>query len=124
MASTGPPDGTTASILARPGPDVGQGDEPIVRKGGPMSARSSWRGGFLVSMATCAVLAGAVLAGNRRSRAEPEPLAPDSACTPSWQPTFGGNPGANADVHALAAFADGGGPALYVGGEFTAVGDR
>jgi len=48
-------------------------------------------------------------------------------CSPSWLPTFGGQPGVKVDyvgdgVYALAVFDDGGGPALYVGGGFTTAG--
>src|SRR5262245_8703358 len=46
-------------------------------------------------------------------------LAPKQGgpCTPSWVPTFG-SPGIGGQVNALAAFDDGDGPALYVGGHF------
>src|SRR5262245_23508656 len=40
----------------------------------------------------------------------------------SWEPSFGLN-GADNVVYAMAVFEDGSGPALYVGGAFTAVGD-
>jgi hypothetical protein len=45
-----------------------------------------------------------------------------SGCQPAWLPTFGGQPGTNGDVWALAVFDDGSGPALYVGGQFTGAG--
>ena len=43
-------------------------------------------------------------------------------CTPSWLPTFGNAPGTDGFVHAMLAFDDGGGPALFVAGEFTTAG--
>ncbi len=43
-------------------------------------------------------------------------------CEPSWLPTFGGMPGTNGFVWAMASFDDGSGPALYVGGAFTSAG--
>jgi hypothetical protein len=43
-------------------------------------------------------------------------------CQPSWIPTFGGQPGTNAQVCAQCVFDDGSGPALYVGGDFTSAG--
>ena len=52
----------------------------------------------------------------------PLQLARGSSCTPSWLPTFGGEPGMNQRVHALAVFDDGGGAALYAGGDFTSAG--
>ena len=41
-----------------------------------------------------------------------------AACQPAWQPIFGGGPGPNSTVMATAVFDDGGGPALYIGGQF------
>jgi hypothetical protein len=42
-----------------------------------------------------------------------------AGCQPSWLPAFGSFPGIDGYmVHALAVFDDGGGPELYVGGEF------
>jgi hypothetical protein len=55
-------------------------------------------------------------------RVGPLQLAQGSACSPSWLPTFGGVPGVGDRVHALTVFDDGGGPALYAGGNFTAAG--
>ncbi len=45
-------------------------------------------------------------------------------CDPSWLPTFGGAPGTDGTVLALAVFDDGlgGGPGLYAGGGFTLAG--
>jgi hypothetical protein len=39
-----------------------------------------------------------------------------------WLPTFGGEPGTNDPIVALAVFDDGRGPALYAGGDFTTAG--
>jgi hypothetical protein len=50
-------------------------------------------------------------------------LQPSASCEPEWLPTFGGQPGTNSNVQALAVYDDGHGPALYVGGVFTAAGD-
>jgi len=47
-------------------------------------------------------------------------LSPD--CHPRWLPNFGGQPGTDGPIHALAVFDDGGGPALYAGGVFTSAG--
>lgn len=49
-------------------------------------------------------------------------LAQGTGCSASWLPTFGGDPGVDEEVYALAVFDDGSGPALYVGGEFNAAG--
>jgi hypothetical protein len=43
-------------------------------------------------------------------------------CVPDWLPTFGGQPGVDGEVFALAVFDDGTGPALYVGGAFELAG--
>lgn len=44
-------------------------------------------------------------------------------CPPEWLPTFGGQPGIGpSNVFALATFDDGGGSALYAGGDFTSAG--
>ena len=48
-------------------------------------------------------------------------LAPLATCQPRWFPTFGGRR-VNDDVRALLVFDDGGGPALYAGGDFTSAG--
>ena len=45
-----------------------------------------------------------------------------TTCQPSWLPTFGGLPGTDGEVHALAVYDDGSGPALYAGGAFTSAG--
>lgn len=42
-------------------------------------------------------------------------LAHGSTCSPSWLPTFGGEPGTNNLVRALTVFDDGSGPALMPG---------
>src|SRR5262245_49480683 len=48
--------------------------------------------------------------------------AGQTACQPSWVPAFGGMPGVDDIVAALAQFDDGSGPALYAGGLFTSAG--
>jgi hypothetical protein len=50
-------------------------------------------------------------------------FAGSPSCSPSWVPTFGGRPGTDGYVSALAAFDDGRGPALYAGGNFTHAGN-
>jgi len=56
---------------------------------------------------------------NRPGRAiDLDPRAGGASCA-SWLPTFGGEPGTNAEIHGLAVFDDGNGPALYAGGMFT-----
>jgi len=49
-------------------------------------------------------------------------LAASAGCTPSWIPTFAGMPGVDGSINALTVFDDGGGPALYAGGDFTIAG--
>jgi hypothetical protein len=49
-------------------------------------------------------------------------LAQTPTCQPSWQSTFGGAAGLDDQVWCTAVFDDGSGPALYVGGFFTAAG--
>lgn len=51
-------------------------------------------------------------------------LSASQLCDPSWLPSFGGIAGVTGTVRALAVFDDGsgGGPALYVGGDFTIAG--
>src|SRR5262245_28757777 len=49
-------------------------------------------------------------------------LAQGGSCSPGWLPTFGEEPGTNEPVRALTVFDDGGGPALYAGGDFTTAG--
>ena len=44
------------------------------------------------------------------------------SCAPGWASTFGGLPGVDNAVQSLTVFDDGGGPALYVGGNFTVAG--
>ena len=61
-------------------------------------------------------------AGSALVRVASLELASGGICQPSWLPTFGGQPGVNDEVYALAVFDDGGGPALYVGGLFTTAG--
>jgi hypothetical protein len=47
---------------------------------------------------------------------------PAATCQPEWLETFAGPNGTDARVAALASFDNGGGEALYVGGEFTTAG--
>jgi trimeric autotransporter adhesin len=49
-----------------------------------------------------------------------------TACQPAWLPSFGEQPGVNQTVRAMAVFDDGqgGGPQLYVGGEFSYAGSQ
>ena len=49
--------------------------------------------------------------------------ASSQACTPAWEPTFSGATGLSDDVHALAVFDDGSGPALYAAGYFLSAGE-
>jgi hypothetical protein len=57
-------------------------------------------------------------------RVSPLALALGASCSPSWLPTFGGEPGiedgitTSERVDALLVYDDGGGPALYAGGLF------
>src|SRR5262245_30227302 len=61
----------------------------------------------------------ALSAGTGRTRLAPLGLSRRTACSPSWVPTFGGHPGFTAGaVRAIAAYDDGSGQALYVGGGF------
>ena len=53
---------------------------------------------------------------------DPLVLGLGASCSPSWVPEFGGKPGTNNYVNALAVFDDGSGPALYAGGAFTFAG--
>jgi hypothetical protein len=46
-----------------------------------------------------------------------------STCELGWSSPVGGVPGMNGTVNAMILFDDGSGPALYVGGSFTMVGD-
>ncbi|HEX6885160.1 MAG TPA: HYR domain-containing protein [Planctomycetota bacterium] len=73
----------------------------------------------LVASASVGVSASASSVG-----VDPLSLSQGSTCSPSWLPTFGGAPGTNTFgvVNALAEHDDGGGSALYVGGEFTSAG--
>jgi hypothetical protein len=75
--------------------------------------------GALVGSASVDLTAGSALA-----RVAPLELASESACQPSWLPTFGQEPGVSfpSGVRALAVFDDGNGPALHVGGDFTRAG--
>jgi trimeric autotransporter adhesin len=58
----------------------------------------------------------------------PAQVSDSADCQPSWQPTFGqphfgvAGPHIYTGVYALAEFDDGGGPALFVGGDFTSAG--
>src|SRR5262245_31615189 len=64
-----------------------------------------------------------------RAAADPEDESTlDLVTMPSerscWERTFGGLPGTEAPVQALATFDDGNGPALYAGGAFATAGGR
>lgn len=50
-------------------------------------------------------------------------VAQTSLCAPSWLPTFNGSHGTNGTVATLAVFDDGGGGALYAGGQFDTAGE-
>jgi hypothetical protein len=67
----------------------------------------------------CAGRLGAVASLALATSASPIP-APQSACTPVWQAIPGSPP--NNLVNGFGSFDDGGGEALYAGGEFTSVG--
>src|SRR5262245_16654892 len=41
------------------------------------------------------------------TRVDPLTLSPGSSCSPSWLPTFGGEPGTNGPVNALTVYDDG-----------------
>ena len=57
------------------------------------------------------------------SRVDPLALSLGSGCPSSWIPTFGEQPGTDGNyIRALAVYDDGGGPALYVGGNFSSAG--
>ena len=64
----------------------------------------------------------AVRTGIGAAPVSPLQLVGGGLCTPRWIPTFGGSPGTNSDVFALAVYDDGGGPELYAGGQFTTAG--
>ena len=64
----------------------------------------------------------AVSASTPSARVRPLALTRGSHCSPSWLPTFGAEPGTDSSVYALAVYDDGGGPALYVGGDFRSAG--
>ena len=49
-------------------------------------------------------------------------LGTGASCPPRWLPTFGGQPGVNGHLLALSEHDDGGGPALFAGGDFTSAG--
>lgn len=49
-------------------------------------------------------------------------VAAQQRCVEDWVSTFGGAPGLDGDVRAMAVFDDGSGPALYVGGSFYSAG--
>ena len=59
---------------------------------------------------------------SRHAAVDPLQLARGVTCLPHWLPTFGAAPGVNGVVRALAAFDDGGGPELYIGGDFIGAG--
>jgi hypothetical protein len=50
--------------------------------------------------------------------------APDGACTPDWEPTFGPAAGTDGSVRRGIVFDDGTGPALVVVGDFTSAGGQ
>ena len=60
--------------------------------------------------------------GGHGSTSGTTPGATGVACDPAWQPTFGGLAGTTAEVHSLAVFDDGNGPALCAGGAFMRAG--
>ena len=64
----------------------------------------------------------AVTDATRTTRVDPLQLVLGTSCAPSWQPTFGQEPGTDDDVLAIATHANGGETTLYVGGEFTTAG--
>jgi hypothetical protein len=49
-------------------------------------------------------------------------LSSDGSCSPAWIQEFGGQPGTTGFFQALAVYNDGGGSALYVGGQFASIG--
>ncbi len=49
-------------------------------------------------------------------------LGTTTSCQPSWQATFGGEPGVDGFIYALSEHDDGSGPALYAGGFFSGAG--
>jgi len=49
----------------------------------------------------------------------PATMTVATGCQPAWLPTFGGIPGLNGEVRALAQFDDGTGPAMFAAGNFT-----
>src|SRR5262245_47584000 len=61
-------------------------------------------------------------AASSTNRVDPLALSLGSGCQPGWIPTFGEQPGTDDDVSALAVYDDGGGPALYIGGNFVSAG--
>ena len=75
-------------------------------------------GGAAQGVASARVVAGS----SGRASVDPLFLARGGSCAPEWLPTFGAQPGTTDDVHALATFDDGSGPALYLGGYFTMAG--
>ena len=74
-------------------------------------------GGSLVASASVALSAAI-----HRTSVDPLQLARGGSCSPAWLPTFGGEPGTNGTIAALTVYDDGGGPALYAGGNFTTAG--
>jgi hypothetical protein len=57
-----------------------------------------------------------------RAAVGPLTLSQSAACSASWLPTFGEQPGTSDSVHAMTSYDDGTGPALYVGGNFSRAG--
>jgi hypothetical protein len=64
------------------------------------------------------------LAAGGTTQVDGLPSQPSGGCLPAWIPTFGSEQTLDGDVGAMTVFDDqsGGGPALYVGGEFTSAG--
>lgn len=77
--------------------------------------RSGWFASFVVLPA---VVAGGPLASLAGAG------APPPTCEPAWTPLFGGAAGVDQQIHDFAIFDDGqgGGPALFAGGQFTSAG--
>jgi len=122
-------------------PDGAPADEAVVvsSAGGQVVADSdgAFRLDVQVAVGAGAVQLTAVAGGGGRllaSKRVPVPAVPgpvrvgslqlarSSSCSPSWLPTFGGQPGTSNEVKALLVFDDGGGPALYAGGYFKSAG--
>jgi hypothetical protein len=87
-------------------------------------------GGYLSSVTTARASAALQVQGDAhiasatsdRVGSQPDSSRSSTACQPAWIPTFGGEPGTDDQVYAMAVYDDGSGPALYVGGAFTGAG--